>query len=206
MQVRCACITANIAIAFAEDKVKSNSRASLNSKHSFPNGIEKRGTREWVACPTSFPLSSLFLPRESSTFSREEERTLRTKLSRVRHSMKSSSEISRLMKTAKGRAWALGYRAVSLLITSIDNSTSSCPEHKGITYHSAFIAWFIFQMETHDKEGTRERYFADDDRYDLKEMVRREKMSTADDQEAMMAKLASKVTVETGSQLCGNYS
>jgi len=48
------------------------------------------------------------------------------------------------------------------------------------------------KVETHGKEGTRERYFADDDRYDLKEMVRREKMSTADDQEAMMAKIASK--------------
>lgn len=65
---------------------------------------------------------------------------------------------------------------------------------------------FIFQVETHGKEGTRERYFADDDRYDLKEMVRREKMSTADDQEAMMAKLASKVIIETGTQLYGNYS
>ena len=61
-------------------------------------------------------------------------------------------------------------------------------------------------METHGKEGTRERYFADDDRYDLKEMVRREKMSTADDQEAMMARLASKVTIETGTQLCENYT
>ena len=61
-------------------------------------------------------------------------------------------------------------------------------------------------METHGKEGTRERYFADDDRYDLKEMVRREKMSTADDQEAMMARLASKVTIETGIQLCENYT
>lgn len=62
------------------------------------------------------------------------------------------------------------------------------------------------QVETHGKEGTRERYFADDDRYDLKEMVRREKMSTVDDHEAMMAKLAAKVTIETGTQLCGNYS
>ena len=61
-------------------------------------------------------------------------------------------------------------------------------------------------METHGKEGTRERYFADDDRYDLKEMVRREKMNTIDDQEAMMAKLASKVTIETGTQLCQHYT
>ena len=52
-------------------------------------------------------------------------------------------------------------------------------------------------METHSKEGTRERYFADDDRYDLKEMVRREKMSSVDDNQAMMAKLASKVIIVT---------
>ena len=49
-------------------------------------------------------------------------------------------------------------------------------------------------MDTHDKEGKRERYFADDDRYDLKEMVRREKMRTAEDHNAMMARLSSKVS------------
>ena len=49
-------------------------------------------------------------------------------------------------------------------------------------------------MDTHDKEGQRERYFADDDRYDLKEMVRREKMRTAEDHNAMMARLSSKVS------------
>lgn len=48
-------------------------------------------------------------------------------------------------------------------------------------------------METHSREGERERYFADDDRYDLKEMVRREKMRTAEDHNAMMARLSSKV-------------
>lgn len=48
-------------------------------------------------------------------------------------------------------------------------------------------------METHSKEGKRERYFADDDRYDLQEMVRREKMRTAEDHDAMMARLSSKV-------------
>ena len=52
-------------------------------------------------------------------------------------------------------------------------------------------------METHGKDGARERYFADDDRYDLKEMVRREKMSTVQDNHAMMAKLASKVITKT---------
>ncbi|KAK2563412.1 CWF19-like protein 2 [Acropora cervicornis] len=49
------------------------------------------------------------------------------------------------------------------------------------------------EVETHNKEGKRERYFADDDRYDLKEMVRREKMQTAEDNNAMMARLSSKV-------------
>lgn len=52
-------------------------------------------------------------------------------------------------------------------------------------------------METHGKEGERERYFADDDKYDLKEMVRREKMSSVADNHAMMAKLASKVIIGT---------
>ena len=49
-------------------------------------------------------------------------------------------------------------------------------------------------METHSKEGKRERYFADDDRCDLKEMVRREKMRTTEDHNAMLARLSSKVT------------
>ena len=68
----------------------------------------------------------------------------------LRHEMMSWSEISHQMKTAKGRAWVLGYGAVSLLITSIDNSTSSCPKHKGITYHSAFIAWDSFYFSGGD--------------------------------------------------------
>ena len=50
------------------------------------------------------------------------------------------------------------------------------------------------QVGTHAQSGQRERYFADDDRYDLKELVRREKMSTAEDQEAMMARLSSRVS------------
>ena len=53
---------------------------------------------------------------------------------------------------------------------------------------------YLLQVDTHDKEGKRERYFADDDRYDLKEMVRREKMRTAEDHNAMMARLSSKVS------------
>ncbi|XP_068720114.1 CWF19-like protein 2 [Montipora capricornis] len=48
------------------------------------------------------------------------------------------------------------------------------------------------KVDTHSKEGKRERYFADDDRYDLKEMVRREKMQTAEDHNAMLARLSSK--------------
>lgn len=55
------------------------------------------------------------------------------------------------------------------------------------------------KVDTHDKEGKRERYFADDDRYDLKEMVRREKMRTAEDHNAMMARLSSKASMGAGS-------
>ncbi|XP_031549332.1 CWF19-like protein 2 isoform X2 [Actinia tenebrosa] len=52
---------------------------------------------------------------------------------------------------------------------------------------------------THDESGQRERYFADDDRYDLKEMVRREKMNTAEDYDSMFSRLASKGATKTDS-------
>lgn len=50
------------------------------------------------------------------------------------------------------------------------------------------------QIETH-VAGERVRYFADDDRFDLKEMVRREKMTSAQDQNALYSRMAAKVGV-----------
>ena len=47
------------------------------------------------------------------------------------------------------------------------------------------------KVQTH-AEGKRERYFADDDRYNLKQMFEREKLSTAEDQNMMMSRLAGK--------------
>ena len=38
------------------------------------------------------------------------------------------------------------------------------------------------RVSTHDKDGKRARYFADDDRHDLKSLFEREKLSTAEDQ------------------------
>ena len=52
---------------------------------------------------------------------------------------------------------------------------------------------FDLQVSSHNKEGKRERYFADDDDYDLAEIVRREKMNTAEDYDAMFSRLSSKV-------------
>ena len=52
------------------------------------------------------------------------------------------------------------------------------------------------KVQTHN-DGSRVRYFADDDRYDLKEMFHREKMSTAEDQNAMMSRLAGKAVEKT---------
>jgi len=53
------------------------------------------------------------------------------------------------------------------------------------------------KIQTHDKEGKRSRYFADDDRHDLRQMYEREKLSTAEDQNAMMARLAGKAVDKT---------
>ena len=53
------------------------------------------------------------------------------------------------------------------------------------------------KVQTLDKDGERLRYFADDDQYDLKEMFHREKMSTAEDQSAMMSRLAGRAVEKT---------
>jgi len=45
------------------------------------------------------------------------------------------------------------------------------------------------KVQTHVK-GERQRYFADDDKYDLKTMYEREKLSTAEDQNMMLSRLA----------------
>jgi len=50
----------------------------------------------------------------------------------------------------------------------------------------------FFQIETH-VDGERVRYFQDDDNVGLQEMVRREKMSSAQDQNALYSRMAAKV-------------
>lgn len=47
-------------------------------------------------------------------------------------------------------------------------------------------------VKTHDEGGKRTKYFADDDQYSLKQMFEREKLGTAEDQNAMFARLAAK--------------
>lgn len=56
------------------------------------------------------------------------------------------------------------------------------------------VVFFCVQIETH-QDGERVRYFEDDDGVDLREMVRREKMSTAEDQNALYSRMAGKVSV-----------
>jgi hypothetical protein len=53
------------------------------------------------------------------------------------------------------------------------------------------------KVATHGSDGKRQRYFADDDRFDLKQMFEREKLSTAEDQNAMMNRLAGKAVEKT---------
>ncbi|XP_023648215.2 CWF19-like protein 2 [Paramormyrops kingsleyae] len=57
-------------------------------------------------------------------------------------------------------------------------------------------------IETH-RDGERVRYFQDDDAMDLQEMVRREKMSTAGDQNALYSRMAAKMM---GKQDGDNYT
>ncbi|XP_072040204.1 CWF19-like protein 2 isoform X2 [Amphiura filiformis] len=48
------------------------------------------------------------------------------------------------------------------------------------------------KVVTHGKSGQRERYFGDDDELDLKTLVQREKMSSAEDQQKVFARMAAK--------------
>ena len=52
---------------------------------------------------------------------------------------------------------------------------------------------------THTKKGKREKYFHDDDRYSLKELVEQERMMTAEETHAAIARMASKFVPATGS-------
>ncbi|XP_075156157.1 CWF19-like protein 2 homolog [Haematobia irritans] len=48
------------------------------------------------------------------------------------------------------------------------------------------------RVKTHDDDGQRVRYFADDDRYDIKQMFEREKYTTASDSNLQFADIAAK--------------
>lgn len=53
------------------------------------------------------------------------------------------------------------------------------------------------KVDTHGKTGDRQRYFDDDDKFDLNTLVRREKMGTAEDQNSMFARLAGRSVEKT---------
>uniref|UniRef100_T1JI23 Cwf19-like C-terminal domain-containing protein n=1 Tax=Strigamia maritima TaxID=126957 RepID=T1JI23_STRMM len=48
------------------------------------------------------------------------------------------------------------------------------------------------KVQTHDEEGKRTRYFADDDQYSLKQMFEREKRNTVEDENILFSKMVSK--------------
>ena len=52
---------------------------------------------------------------------------------------------------------------------------------------------------THSKKGKREKYFHDDDRYSLRELVEQERMMTAEETHAAIARMASKFVPAAGS-------
>ena len=57
-------------------------------------------------------------------------------------------------------------------------------------------------MVTHDKDGKRERYFGDDDQQELKDMVRKERMTSSQDQLKMFNKVANKVCSFNSVTIC----
>uniref|UniRef100_A0AAQ5Z3Z3 CWF19-like protein 2 n=1 Tax=Amphiprion ocellaris TaxID=80972 RepID=A0AAQ5Z3Z3_AMPOC len=68
--------------------------------------------------------------------------------------------------------------------------------HHLVSFFSFFSFSLSSQIETH-ADGQRIRYFQDDDSVGLQEMVRREKMSSAQDQNALYSRMASKMMGKT---------
>lgn len=60
-----------------------------------------------------------------------------------------------------------------------------------------------FQADTHDKEGKRARYFADDDKHDLNDLVQRERLGLEDHPEEVFMRLSAKSAHKTDDRLDG---
>ncbi|TRY81525.1 hypothetical protein DNTS_005813 [Danionella cerebrum] len=88
----------------------------------------------------------------------------------------SENDVVLFRTDASGRAWPV-------------NTTAETLEPRGGRRKRKAI-------ETH-QEGERVRYFEDDDGLDLREMVRREKMSSAEDQNALYSRMAAKMMGRT---------
>ncbi|XP_071951636.1 CWF19-like protein 2 [Antedon mediterranea] len=74
------------------------------------------------------------------------------------------------------------------------NKSGQCwpvPEMEGVAeYRKGKTRKKKVKLPTHGDGGERERYFADDDNFDLKTLVQRERMSRAEDQNMMLSRLA----------------
>lgn len=62
----------------------------------------------------------------------------------------------------------------------------------------------LFQIETHHA-GERIRYFQDDDNLSLQDLVRQEKMTTAEDQNERFSRMASKVRIRFAQRIISEY-
>lgn len=88
---------------------------------------------------------------------------------------------------AESRGGASGREEKTLILTKTDRFGRVKP----LEFPSSSRAG-PSKTPTHNKKGKREKYFADDDQYSLKALVEQERMSTAEETHAAIARMASK--------------
>ena len=86
-----------------------------------------------------------------------------------------------------------------LVLTKTDRFGREKPVQLPSTSSQGYRPPHTTRAPTHTKKGKRERYFQDDDRYSLRELVEQERMMTAEETHAAIARMASKFVPAAGS-------
>nr|XP_039256912.1 CWF19-like protein 2 [Styela clava] len=121
---------------------------------------------------------------------------LKLKLEKARQAesdTKKSSDTSKKLPAANSGSSSDSSDDETVVLTRTGKDGQSWPvQHSDMAYDSVSNKKRKKKKVPTHRDGERERYFADDDRHSLKDLVRREKMEEAEDQDAMFSRLASK--------------
>ena len=119
------------------------------------------------------------------------------KIEKLKQELDRLRELKKLQESAGTGAPAVPAREEKMLILT---KTDRFGQEKPVQFPSTSKGYKPpSKGPTHSRKGKREKYFHDDDRYSLKELVEQERMMTAEEAHAAIARMASKFVPATGS-------